>query len=133
MVEEAAERLFVHPNMLRYRLWALRGADGREPARPGRGLRGLAGARAGAAPSIPAVAEAAVIGIAHPALGEEVAAAVALKPDADLTTDELATSSSAGSPPISTRASRGWPPSSPRGPTGKVLRREIAVPTLNDS
>lgn len=36
-----------------------------------------------------------MIGIAHPALGEEVAAAVALKPDADVTTDELATSSSA--------------------------------------
>ena len=33
----------------------------------------------------PAVAEAAVVGIPHPALGEEVAAAVALKPDAHVT------------------------------------------------
>jgi long-chain acyl-CoA synthetase len=37
----------------------------------------------------PAVREAAVVGIPHPELGEEVAAAVALKPDAEATEDEL--------------------------------------------
>jgi AMP-binding enzyme C-terminal domain len=37
----------------------------------------------------PAAAEAPVISIPHPVLGEEVAAAVALKPDGDVTTDEL--------------------------------------------
>ena len=37
----------------------------------------------------PAVAEAAVIGVPHPDLGEEVGAAVALKPGATVTADEL--------------------------------------------
>ena len=37
----------------------------------------------------PAVAEAAVVGIPHPELGEEVAAVVTLKPDAEATEDEL--------------------------------------------
>src|SRR6266498_4451702 len=37
----------------------------------------------------PAVAEVAVIGVPHPELGEEVAAAVALKPGASATPEEL--------------------------------------------
>ena len=37
----------------------------------------------------PAVAEAAVIGVPHPALGEEVAAAIALRPDADVTPEDI--------------------------------------------
>jgi long-chain acyl-CoA synthetase len=37
----------------------------------------------------PAVAEAAVIGLLHPALGEEAGAAVVLKPGADVTAGEL--------------------------------------------
>jgi long-chain acyl-CoA synthetase len=77
----------------------------------------------------PAVAEAAVIGIPHPALGEEVAAAVALKPNAGVTTDELRDF-------VKRRVAAYKYPRElwlvdelPKGPTGKVLKREIAVPT----
>ena len=76
----------------------------------------------------PAVAEVAVIGIPHPDLGEEVGAAVALKPGASATPDEL----------------RSWArdrvagykyprhvwlvDALPKGPTGKILRREVTPP-----
>jgi long-chain acyl-CoA synthetase len=76
----------------------------------------------------PAVLEVAVVGIPHPALGEEVGAAVALKPGASATPDEL----------------RDWVKSQvaaykyprkvwlvdalPKGPTGKILKRAIEVP-----
>ncbi len=76
----------------------------------------------------PAVLEAAVIGVPHRELGEEVAAAVALRPDATITADEL----------------RAWVKDQvaaykyprrvwfvdelPKGPTGKILKREIERP-----
>ena len=76
----------------------------------------------------PAVAEAAVIGLPHSSLGEEVGAAVALKPGAVITASEL----------------RGYVKSQvaaykyprhvwimdelPKGPTGKILKRQIEVP-----
>ena len=76
----------------------------------------------------PAVAEVAVIGISHPDLGEEVGAAVALKPGATATPEEL-------------RAfvrdlvaaykypRRVWLVDSlPKGPTAKILRREVQAP-----
>lgn len=76
----------------------------------------------------PAVAEAAVVGIPHPSLGEEIGAAVALKAGQTATPDEL----------------RGWVKERlaaykypravwivdtlPKGPTGKILRRSVVIP-----
>ena len=76
----------------------------------------------------PEVAEAAVVGIPHPELGEEVGAAVALKPGATVTPDELR------SHVKSQVAAYKYPrrvwivDALPKGPTGKILKKEITVP-----
>jgi long-chain acyl-CoA synthetase len=76
----------------------------------------------------PAVAEAAVVGIPHDSLGEEVGAAVALKPGATATPEELQAY-------VKERvAAYKYPrhvwlePELPKGPTGKILRREVRPP-----
>jgi long-chain acyl-CoA synthetase len=76
----------------------------------------------------PAVFEAAVIGIPHPTHGEEVGAAVALKPGAVATVEELRDF-------VKTRvAAYKYPravwlvPALPKGPTGKVLKRDVVPP-----
>ncbi len=76
----------------------------------------------------PAVAEVAVIGMPHAELGEEVGAAVALKPGADATPAELQQF-------VKERVAaykyprRVWLVASlPKGPTGKILRREVQPP-----
>jgi len=76
----------------------------------------------------PAVAEAAVIGIPHDDLGEEVCAAVALKPDMAATPDELRAY-------VRERvAAYKYPrhvwlaPQLPKGPTGKIVRGEVHPP-----
>jgi long-chain acyl-CoA synthetase len=76
----------------------------------------------------PAVAEAACVGIPHPELGEEVAAAVALKPGATAEVDELRDF-------VKERVAAYKYPrhlwlveSLPKGPTGKILRRAVEVP-----
>ena len=76
----------------------------------------------------PAVAEAACIGISHPDLGEEVAAAVALKPGASADPAELQAF-------VKERlAAYKYPrhvwlvDALPKGPTGKILRRSVEVP-----
>ncbi|WP_425565838.1 AMP-binding enzyme, partial [Pseudonocardia ailaonensis] len=76
----------------------------------------------------PAVAEAAVVGIKHAELGEEIGAAVALKPGASATEDELREF-------VRERiAAYKYPrhvwlvESLPKGPTGKILRREVHPP-----
>ncbi|MFE0358686.1 long-chain fatty acid--CoA ligase [Streptomyces nigra] len=73
----------------------------------------------------PAVAEAAVIGIGHPELGEEVGAAVALKPGVEVDPEELRNF-------VRDRLAAYKYPRSvwlvdalPKGPTGKILRRKI--------
>ena len=76
----------------------------------------------------PAVAEAAVVGIPHESLGEEIGAAVALKAGAQAEPDELRDF-------VKERVAaykyprRVWfVDSLPKGPTGKVVRREIVAP-----
>jgi long-chain acyl-CoA synthetase len=76
----------------------------------------------------PAVREAAVIGVPHDELGEEVAAAVALKAGATATADDLRAYAK------SQVAAYKYPrhvwivDELPKGPTGKILKREIEVP-----
>jgi long-chain acyl-CoA synthetase len=77
----------------------------------------------------PAVAEACVVGIPHDSLGEEVGAAVALKDGAQAAPEELRDF-------VKQRVAaykyprRVWLVDAlPKGPTGKILRREIAIPT----
>src|SRR6266702_2730191 len=76
----------------------------------------------------PAVAEAAVVGMPHDELGEEVGAAVALKPGATATPEELRAF-------VKERVAAYKYPRQvwledelPKGPTGKILRREVRRP-----
>jgi long-chain acyl-CoA synthetase len=78
----------------------------------------------------PQVREAAVIGIPHDELGEEVAAAVALKPGADTAPGELREF-------VKERVAAYKYPRHvwlvdelPKGPTGKILKREIKPPVV---
>jgi long-chain acyl-CoA synthetase len=76
----------------------------------------------------PAVAEAACIGIEHPDLGEEVAAAVALKPGADADVDDLREFVKARVAAYKYPRHLWLVDSLPKGPTGKILRRAVEVP-----
>jgi len=77
----------------------------------------------------PAVAEAAVIGIPHDSLGEEVGAAVALKKGASVTADELRDYVKARVAAYKYPRLVWLVDALPKGPTGKLLKREITVPT----
>ncbi|AYE94637.1 long-chain fatty acid--CoA ligase [Mycobacterium paragordonae] len=77
----------------------------------------------------PAVAEAAVVGVPHDSLGEEVGAAVALKKDATVTAEQLRDH-------VKDRVAAYKYPRMvwlvdelPKGPTGKVQKRDITIPT----
>ncbi|MDP7703514.1 MULTISPECIES: long-chain fatty acid--CoA ligase [unclassified Mycobacterium] len=77
----------------------------------------------------PAVAEAAVIGLPHDSLGEEVGAAVALKEGATVTAEQLRDH-------VKERVAAYKYPrvvwlvdELPKGPTGKVQKRDITIPT----
>ena len=76
----------------------------------------------------PAVAEAAVIGVPHPKLGEEIAAAVALKEGRSVTVEELQTFVSEQVAEYKAPRRMWIVDELPKGPTGKILKREIAVP-----
>ncbi len=76
----------------------------------------------------PAVAEVAVIGIPHPDLGEEVGAAVALKPGASATPEELRAFARDRVAAYKYPRHVWLVDSLPKGPTGKILRREVHPP-----
>ena len=76
----------------------------------------------------PAVAEAAVIGLPHPSLGEEVAAAVALKPGAAISAEELRDYVK-GQVAAYKYPRHVWIVDAlPKGPTGKIQKRDIVIP-----
>ncbi|WP_406369149.1 long-chain fatty acid--CoA ligase [Streptomyces sp. NBC_00647] len=75
----------------------------------------------------PAVAEAAVVGMPHPLHGEEIAAVVTLRPGAKATAEEIIAHAKERVaaykyPRVVTIADE-----LPKGPTGKILKREIVV------
>ena len=76
----------------------------------------------------PAVAEVACIGIAHPELGEEVVAAVALKPGASAEPEELREFARARVAAYKYPRHVWLVDALPKGPTGKILRRAVEVP-----
>ena len=76
----------------------------------------------------PAVAEAAVIGLPHPALGEEVGAAVTLKPGASVTAEELRNHVKALVAVYKYPRHVWILDALPKGPTGKIQKREIVPP-----
>jgi long-chain acyl-CoA synthetase len=76
----------------------------------------------------PAVAEVAVIGIPHADLGEEVGAAVALKPGASATPEELRSWARDRVAAYKYPRQVWLVDALPKGPTGKILRREVHAP-----
>jgi long-chain acyl-CoA synthetase len=75
-----------------------------------------------------AVAEAAVIGLPHPALGEEVGAAVALKPGATVSAEQLREYVK-GQVAAYKYPRHVWIVDRlPKGPTGKIQKRDIVIP-----
>jgi long-chain acyl-CoA synthetase len=76
----------------------------------------------------PAVAEVCVVGIPHPSLGEEVGAAVALKPGSSATPDELRAFARERVAAYKYPRHIWLVGTLPKGPTGKILRREVTAP-----
>ena len=76
----------------------------------------------------PAVAEAAVIGLPHAQLGEEVGAAVALKPGATVTPEELRDFVKDQVAAYKYPRRVWFVEALPKGPTNKILKREIVPP-----
>jgi long-chain acyl-CoA synthetase len=76
----------------------------------------------------PDVREAAVIGIAHPELGEEVGAAVALKAGASATEADIRDYVKANVAAYKYPRHVWFVDELPKGATGKILKREIVPP-----
>ena len=76
----------------------------------------------------PAVRECAVIGVPHDDLGEEVGAAVALKDGEDVSADDLRAHVKEQVAAYKYPRSIWFVDELPKGPTGKILKREIEPP-----
>jgi long-chain acyl-CoA synthetase len=76
----------------------------------------------------PAVQEAAVIGVPHDELGEEVGAAVVLKEGESVDEDELKSYVKDQVAAYKYPRKIWFTDELPKGPTGKILKREIEVP-----
>jgi long-chain acyl-CoA synthetase len=81
----------------------------------------------------PAVREVAVVGVPHDELGEEIGAAVALKDGADAGTDELQAFVKEQVAAYKYPRRIWFVDELPKGPTGKILKREIEVPAPTSS
>ena len=80
----------------------------------------------------PDVAQAAVVGISHPAYGEEVGAAVVLRPGATVTEAELRDFVKGQVAAYKYPRVVWFLDALPLGPTGKVLKREIVAPVTTE-
>jgi len=76
----------------------------------------------------PAVREAAVVGVPHAELGEEVGAAVALKPGAEVTESDIRDHVKANVAAYKYPRHVWFVEELPKGPTGKILKRAIEPP-----
>ena len=76
----------------------------------------------------PAVREAAVVGVPHDSLGEEVGAAIALKDGAEASEDEIRAFAKERVAAYKYPRQIWFVEELPKGPTGKVLKREIQAP-----
>jgi long-chain acyl-CoA synthetase len=76
----------------------------------------------------PAVSEAAVVGVPHDELGEEVGAAVALKAGQDISEEDLKAFIKEEVAAYKYPRKIWFVDELPKGPTGKILKREIEVP-----
>jgi long-chain acyl-CoA synthetase len=77
----------------------------------------------------PAVAEAAVIGVPHPGLGEEVTAVIALKPGATDTAEDIRDFVKRQVAAYKYPRHVHIIDTLPKGPTGKIQKRQIVLPT----
>jgi long-chain acyl-CoA synthetase len=76
----------------------------------------------------PAVAEAAVVAVPHETLGEEVGAAIVLRAGASSSADEIRDFAKARVAAYKYPRVVWFLPALPKGPTGKILKREITPP-----
>jgi long-chain acyl-CoA synthetase len=77
----------------------------------------------------PAIREAAVVGVPHDALGEEVGAAIALKDGVEASEDEIRAFAKERVAAYKYPRRIWFVDELPKGPTGKILKREIEVPS----